>query len=79
LHITQGCELNSWQVTGKMLEIVTVDLGRTAQGSLWLSLPGRLLSAGCGSAAAVFEKENDDIYRLDLDFQSRAGIKIQWE
>jgi len=79
LHITQGCELNSWQVTGKMLEIGTVDLGRTAQGSLWLSLPGRLLSAACGSAAAVFEKENDDIYRLDLDFQSRAGIKIQWE
>jgi len=79
LHITQGSELESWQVAGKTLEIGTIDLGRRAQGSLWLSLPGRLLSASCGTAAVTFEKENDDIYRLDLDFQGRAGIKIQWE
>jgi len=79
LHITQGCELESWQVTGKTLDIQTIDLGRRAQGSLWLKMPGRLLSANCGAAAVSFEKENDDIYRLDLDFQGRTGIKIQWE
>ena len=79
LHITQGCELESWQVTGKTLEIGTIDLGRMAQGSLWLRLPGRLLSASCGADAVSYEKENDDIYRLDLDFRGRAVIKIQWE
>jgi len=79
LHITQGCELESWRVTGKTLEIVTVDLGRRAQGSLWLTLPGRLLSASCGADTVSFKKEKDDIYRLDLDFRGRAGIKIQWE
>ncbi|MEI6186506.1 MAG: hypothetical protein WCP43_04795, partial [Dehalococcoidia bacterium] len=79
LHVTQGYELGSWQVTGKTLETGTVDLGRRAQGSLWLKLPGRLLWANCGTAAVTFEKENDDIYRLDLDFQGRAVIKMQWE
>jgi alpha-galactosidase len=79
LHITQGYELEYWRVTGKTLEIGTIDLGRRAQGSLWLRLPGRLLSANCGADAVSYEKGNDDIYRLDLDFQGRAGIKIQWE
>ena len=79
LHITQGCEIESWQERGKTLEIGTVDLGRRAQGSLWLRLPGRLLSANCGTAAVTFEKENDDIYRLGLDFHGRAVIKMQWE
>jgi alpha-galactosidase len=79
LHITQGCEIESWRVAGKSLEIGTVDLGRRVQGSLWLALPGGPVSASCGGNALKFEKENDDIYRLDLDFQGRAGIKIQWE
>ncbi len=79
LHITQGCEIESCQVAGKALEMGTIDLGRRVQGSLWLALPGRPVSASCGGNALKFEKENDDIYRLDLDFQGRAGIKIQWE
>ncbi|MFA5400547.1 MAG: alpha-galactosidase [Dehalococcoidia bacterium] len=79
LHITQGCEIESWQVAGKALEISTIDMGRRAHGSLWLSTPGRLVSASCGNTAANFEKANDDIYRLDLDFRGRAVIKIQWE
>ena len=79
LHITQGCEMESWQEKGKTLELGTVELGRRARGSLWLKLPGRLLSASCGTAAVTFERENDDIYRLDLDFQGRARIKMQWE
>ncbi|MDD5398568.1 MAG: alpha-galactosidase, partial [Dehalococcoidia bacterium] len=79
LHITQGCEIESWQISGKTLEIATIGLGRRVQGSLWLSTPGRLVSASCGNVAVNFEKENDDIYRLDLDFRGRAVIKIQWE
>jgi alpha-galactosidase len=79
LHITQGCEIESWQVEGKKLEIGTVDLGRRVQGSLWLKLPGRPISANCGTLAVTFEKENGDIYRFDLDFQGRAVIKIRWE
>ncbi len=79
LHITQGFEIGLWKVADKSLEIGTADLGRRVQGSLWLALPGRPTSASCGDTALKLEKENDDIYRLDLDFQGRAGIKIQWD
>jgi hypothetical protein len=78
LHITQGCELASWQVTGRTLQINTIDLGRRVEGSLWLSLPGKLNSATCGTAPSGFEKE-DQLYRLPLDFRGRAGIMIKLE
>ena len=78
LHITQGCELESWQVTGRTLQINTIDLGRRAEGSLWLWLPGKLNSATCGAEPIRFEKENS-LYRLPLDFRGSAGIIIKWE
>jgi hypothetical protein len=78
LHITQGCELESWQVTGKTLEVKTIDLGRRVEGSLWLSLPGRIVSATCGTGEITYEKENS-LYRLPLDFPVSAGIVIKWE
>jgi alpha-galactosidase len=78
LHITQGCEIESWQVTGKTLEVKTIDLGRRVEGSLWLSLPGRIGSAICGTGAITYEKENG-LYRLPLDFPGSAGIVIKWE
>ncbi|MCX5997997.1 MAG: alpha-galactosidase [Chloroflexi bacterium] len=78
LHITQGCELKSWQVTGRTLQVNTIDLGRRAEGSLWLSLPGSLSSATCGIEPIPFEKENS-VYRLPLDFRGSAEIIIKWE
>ena len=78
LHITQGCELESWQVTGRILQVSTIDLGRMVEGSLWLSLPGKLSSAACGTAPISYEKENN-LYRLPLDFKGNAEIVIKWE
>ena len=78
LHITQGCEIASWQVTGLTLQASTIDLGRRVEGSLWLSLPGKLSSAACGTAPISYEKENS-LYRLPLDFLGSAGIVIKWE
>jgi len=78
LHITQGCELESWQVTGKTLEIKTIDMGRRVEGSLWLSLPGKLNLAACGAAPISYEKENS-LYRLPLDFHGSEEILIKWE
>jgi len=78
LHITQGCELETWQATGKMLQVKTIDLGRRVEGSLWLSLPGKLNSATCGNAPIDFEKE-DELYRLPLDFRGSTDISIKWE
>ena len=79
LHITQGSEIDGWQVTGKTLRIETIDLGRKADGAFWLWLPGKLLSATSGSTPLTFAKESDDVYRLELKFYGRAEIKIQWE
>ena len=78
LHITQGCEIDSWQATGRTLQVNTIDLGRRVEGSLWLRLPGKLSAATCGAEPVRFEKESD-LYRLSLDFRGSAGIVIKWE
>jgi hypothetical protein len=79
LHITQGLEIETWQIADKSLQFNTIDLGRKAEGSIWLELPGKLIQATCNNAPIAFSLENDDIYRLDLKFHGRAEIKIQWE
>jgi alpha-galactosidase len=79
LHITQGCEIQSWEVNGKTLTIRTIDLGRDVEGALWVKLPGKLITAGAGPADLTCHKENDDICRLQLSFGGGAEIKIQWE
>jgi alpha-galactosidase len=79
LHITQGGEIESWQVTGKTLDIKTIELERNAQGALWIRLPGKLASAATGPDALSAVQENDGVYKLELKFQGKTGIKIQWE
>ncbi len=78
LHITQGCELESWQVMGNTLKANTIDMGRRVEGSLWLGLPGKINSAACGAIPISFEKEIS-LYRLPLDFRGSAEIVIKWE
>ncbi|RPJ63969.1 MAG: alpha-galactosidase [Dehalococcoidia bacterium] len=79
LHITQGGEIESWLSTGKTLEIKTIDLGRNASGAIWLSLPGKLVKAVADANPVVFTMENEGIYRLEMRFQGRTQINIQWE
>jgi hypothetical protein len=79
LHITQGGEIESWQVEGKTLEIKTIGLERNAQGALWVKLPGKLTSAKAGPDALSPTQENDGVYKLELKFQGKSEIKIQWE
>ena len=79
LHITQGAEIESWQVTGKTLEIKTIGLERNAQGALWIWLPGKLASAAVGSQALSAAQENDGVSKLELKFQGKCEIKIRWE
>ena len=79
LHITQGSEIESWQVTHNTLEIKTIDLERNVQGALWVWLPGKLFSATAGSNAIHPVLENDGVYKLGLKFSGKTEIKIQWE
>jgi alpha-galactosidase len=78
LHISQGCEIATWQVQGRELVIKTIDMGRSVAGSLWLRLPAPMVSASCGRAVLAFVQENDGIYRLPLEFRGSAEITVKW-
>jgi alpha-galactosidase len=79
LHITQGLEIESWQASDNCLVIKTIDLGRKAEGAIWLTLPGKPCEATCNTTPVIFTLENDNICRLDLKFTGKAEIIIKWK
>jgi hypothetical protein len=61
------------------LLIKTIDLGRKAEGAIWLALPGKLMEATCNAIPVNYSLGNDNVYRLDLQFKGRAELMIQWK
>lgn len=82
LHITQGGEIHDWQTTKDGLQIEFADLGRKADGEIWLSLPltpiqarldGELvdLFAETGGASA-----GQQLYKISLSFRQAVRLVI---
>jgi hypothetical protein len=66
LHITQGLEIAEWITEPGRLTIHTLDLGRTACGSLWLRLsaePGIII---CNGELLVASLVKEDVYRVEI-------------
>jgi alpha-galactosidase len=79
VHITQGLEIEACQASSDTLLIKTIDLGRKAEGAIWLALPGKLMEATCNAIPVNYSLGNDNVYRLDLQFKGRAELMIQWK
>jgi alpha-galactosidase len=78
LHITQGLEIERWQSGPQRLDLWTVDLGRAVQGSLWLMLPRRPLSATCLGERVEVEQEGEGVYRLDVNFTGQGRVEVEY-
>ena len=78
LHITQGQEIENCMASGNALHITTIDLGRRAEGSLWLALPARPLKATCNGVPVDCVAGDSGIYRVGLDFKDKAELVIEW-
>ncbi|MCU0486355.1 MAG: alpha-galactosidase [Anaerolineales bacterium] len=76
LHITQGLEIASWQAGPERLELQTLDLGRQADGALWLALPAPPLLVSCNGMPLQADEMGEGFYRIPLIFTGRAKIEL---
>jgi hypothetical protein len=76
LHITQGLEIAAWQAGPERLELQTLDLGRQAEGALWLALPAPPLFASCNDMPLQADAMGECVYRIPLTFTGCAKIEL---
>ncbi|GAB4470122.1 MAG: hypothetical protein Kow00124_05980 [Anaerolineae bacterium] len=78
LHISMGAEVAGWAVATRRLRL-TLDVGRRAEGHVWLRLPAPPVSAMCdGLPAPIAGTDQPDIYRLAVRLDGRGEIEIGW-
>jgi hypothetical protein len=79
LHITQGGEVNKWQVKKNELRFSIMNLGRRAEGEVWLWLPGEPCKAEQDNQSLSFRQCADKVWALQLKLDGSANINIRWE
>jgi alpha-galactosidase len=77
LHISQGLEVTRWLPHDKSIEF---DLERPGHsvGKIELAIPGQIESAFLNQSQITWETESEGIYSLDLDFNQKASIVINY-
>lgn len=77
LHVTMGGEVTEWRVEGGRLR-VQVELGRNAQGAVWLGLPadGALREARCEGQRVESEAIAGRVCRLPLTVPGHATLEM---
>jgi hypothetical protein len=79
LHITQGGEVKNWQVKKTELHFSIMDLGRKAEGEVWLWLPGEIYKAMQNDQTLTFRQCADKVWALQLKLDGSAKINVRWE
>ena len=78
LHISQGLAIRSWHVTDKRL-VTQLDLGRRAQGRVWLALPSAPEITILEKQPISWQQAAEGVYTFDLTFEGEARLEIIWE
>ena len=79
LHLSQGAEIAGWGVDGKALTIRTMDLGRQAQGGLWLWLPEKPARVADEAGQNLpFTVVGEGVVHVPLQFSGRAVVDCWW-
>ncbi len=77
LHISQGLEVTRWLPHDKSIEF---DLERPGHsvGKIELAIPGQIESAFLNQSQITWQTESEEIYSLDLEFNQKASIAINY-
>ncbi len=78
LHITCGGEVDGWKVGKQTVTFTVSDLGRVAEGELWVWLPGQLASAKAGKKNIPVRKRTDNVWALNLSLKGKTTITVTW-
>ena len=78
LHISQGLAVRSWNVVDKRL-VAQLDLGRRAQGRVWLALPSAPEIAILDKRPISWQPAAKGVYTFDLALGGEARLEIIWE
>jgi hypothetical protein len=77
LHISQGLAVQEWNLETNQLSSV-LDLGRSAQGSVWLALPSEPISIKLDGDSIDHRCCSPNVYVCDLVLDARSRLDIFW-
>lgn len=78
LHISQGIEVDEWHVGDEKLDF-TLRLPRTANGNVYLYLPGKTGAIEVNGTPNEFISLGDAIYRLPVEVEGFCHIHIEYK
>jgi alpha-galactosidase len=77
LHYSQGTEVAEWNVSRKSLRAV-LRLGHDADGAVWISLPGELISAAVNRKPIKPKQIAGNLWKFPVRFIADGIIDIHW-
>ncbi len=77
LHISQGLEVKEWKVN-KTGIVLTIELGRDAQGEIELALPHPPHKAHCNKKEIQWAESESGCYRFILTIKNTNILKIEY-
>lgn len=82
LHISQGLEIAGWQAQERKLRITLRDLGRRAEGELWLHVPAAgggngAPSASCGDRPCPVRSVGAELYAVEVRASGAMQIVVR--
>jgi len=77
LHVSQGLAVRAWHVEPSRMEI-DLDLGRKADGRVWLALPRPALASSVGGRSVAWQACAPGVYAADLSFEGDERLWVEW-
>lgn len=78
LHIICGGEVQTLKAGKGELTLTISDLGRIAEGELWIWLPGQITSAKAGKSTIPVRKRTDNVWALNLSVRGKTTVTVTW-
>jgi alpha-galactosidase len=77
LHVSQGQAVRRWRVETSGMEI-ELDLGRKAEGRVWLALPRPASASSVGGRSLAWKACAAGVYAADLSFEGDTRLRVEW-